>query len=245
MSSFINIDKLKRDPSKIKQCLKIVGNSLVATKDIYIMFPERYLNKNLAYLDRISFVLACYCIVDSSGNYAVTKSPIMQSLKPDNIMSVNIDNTNNSTYVKLDFEKDSIVIPSLDLIQDASLLYGIILEFFIVGNIPWYLNYIDLSELFLESSKYTGNSIGNDPIGLEMLTSAVSKAKDGITLYKDVITKQNDIYTNPPKYVGLDKILSYDDTGSKLIGSYLEQGMTSALVNPEERTSDASELLRS
>ena len=39
--------------------------------------------------------------------------------------------------------------------------------------------------------------------------------------------------------------MAYDNTGSKLIGNYFGDGLTSALIDQETHSSDSSKLLRS
>ena len=39
--------------------------------------------------------------------------------------------------------------------------------------------------------------------------------------------------------------MAYDNTGSKLVGNYFGEGLTSAILEKETHTSDSSKILRS
>lgn len=243
MADTLDIGSLKRDPNKIKRCFKVVGNSTIATEDIRIIFPKRFIDKGLCQLDKITTLIAYYAILDSNDNYAVAIAPVAQSLQPSSISMVNIDKTNSDVYIVLNFFKDDVVIPNNDCVQDASYLFTILDEFFFKGKIPWYLNYEDVSNLLLESKKYTGSNIGSNPIGLEILATLVAKDKNGEP-YKIHIPNHEYIYKHNPKYTGLGDVKSYPDTGAKLIGSRLKDGLTAALIEKETKTSDVSDVLR-
>lgn len=248
MSKYLDTSNLKRDPDKVRKSLKEVNNTIIATDEIRIIFPQRFAKKGMCNLNTITDLACYYCIIDKNDNYAVTTSPIMQSLKPDNVSLLTINksagNDEKYLYVCLTFYKDSTVITNTSLIQNTDIFFGLMQEFFINGNIPWYLNYEDVANVLLESSKYTGNGIGDNPLALEIITSLISKGLDGKRPFKDIIKKRDDIFKVHPHYIGLSDVLSYSDTGSKLIGSNFELGLTSALNADETKSSDATILLR-
>ena len=248
MSKYLDTTTLKRDPAKVKKSLKEVNNAIIATDEVRIIFPQRFTKKSMCNLNTITDLACYYCMIDKNNNYAVTTSPVMQSLKPDNVSLLTINKSSGNDekylYICLTFHKDSTVITNTSLIQNTDIFFGLMQEFFINGNIPWYLNYEDVANSLLESSKYTGNSMGDNPMALEILTSLISKAPDGRKPFKEILKKREDIFKVNPHYIGLSDVMSYSDTGSKLIGSNFELGLTSALNADETKTSDATALLR-
>ena len=243
MADTLDIGSLKRNPEKIKKCFKIVGNSTVATSDIKIIFPKRFIDKGFCKLDKLTTLLAYYAILDTEDNYAITIAPVAQQLQPSSISMLNIGKSEKDVFICLNFYKDDVVIPNNDCVQDASYFFGILDEFFLKGKIPWYMNYEDVSNMILESERYAGSNIGSNPLGLEILATLVAKDKYG-KAYKNSITSANYIFTHNPSYTGLGDVRSYTDTGSKLIGSRLKDGLTSALIEKETKTSDVSSVLR-
>lgn len=247
-SGVLDYTRLKRDPDKIRKCLKKVGDTTVATEDLSIVFPVRFVNKGLCKLDITTELIAYYAILDTKGNYGVTTSPAMQHLKPSNITTTSITRTTGGTeqYIVLKFYKGNVVYTTSSMVKEGSIIFNIVNELFMNGNIPWYFNYEDISSLLLDSKLYTGSDVGSNPVGLEVLTSLVCKSpKNFILPYKDGLKTRDDILKDYPYIQGLNDVLSYDDTGAKLIGSYMDQGLTSALVEKESKSADASDLLRS
>lgn len=248
MSMYLDISRLKRDGKKVSKLLKVSGDSTITTEEISIIFPARFKSIGMYEQGTSISALACYyCIMDKNNNYGVTTSPIIQTLVPSFINTKVISNnstTENDKYIELVFEKGSTVIPNNNLIQNTDIFFSVLQEFFINGNIPFYYNYEDISNVLLETKKYTGNGVGNNPLGIELLTTLICKAPNGRTPYKDFVKNRNDIFKTFPSYVGIGNVLNYSNTGSKLIGNYFEAGITSAIVEPEEKSSDTSVLLR-
>lgn len=243
---YIDISKFKRNPDKIRKLFKTVGDSTVATDNFKVMFPVRFVDKGLCSLDRITKVVGYYAIINESNDYAIVNIPAFQDLKPGKITLATIGGKNNNkdTYIVLSFFKDEVFLVNNSIVKDSNNLFNIVNEFFIKGNVPWYIDYEDLSNMLIETNKYTGVSAANNPLVFEVLTSIIARdsfhPKD---LYKDGLLKNKN--NSRPTYIGLSDIyLSYDDTGSRLVGSYFGQGLTNAIVDPETKTSESSKLLR-
>lgn len=239
----LNYKNFKRNPDKIKQLLKITGNITTALEDLRIIFPQRYINTGLAILDQKIQLLSVYALADEKDNYAVVSAPIMQVLTPANMTDVSIE---GEIYKVMYFTKNNVMIPNNTLIMKDNFFYNLFKEFFMNGSIPWYLNYNDVTKLFLESKKYANSNIGKDPLSFEILTSIITRDPNN----KKVFARQCPLINNVDKtkfsYVGLNnQYFSYDNTGAKLIGSRFGDGITTALVEPEKKTSATSDVLRS
>lgn len=247
MAISLDISKLTRDAEKIKKLFKMVGDTTVCTSDITILFPKRFVNKNLCQLDMVTTVIAYYAIIDFKNNtYAIALAPGFQTMKPSSISLYGLGNKSDekTLYIGLGFKKDDVVILNNTLVKDSGCLFHILSELFINGNIPWYMNYEDVSNLLLESKKYTDTNIGNDPAGLEILTSIIAR-DNRVKPYREYIKSRDEIFSKPPTYVGLNNVMAYDNTGSKLVGNYFGEGLTSAILEKETHTSDSSKILRS
>ena len=234
MAISLDISKLTRDAEKIKKLFKTVGDTTVCTSDITILFPKRFVNKNLCQLDMVN------------NTYAIALAPGFQTMKPSSISLYGLGNKSDekTLYIGLGFKKDDVVILNNTLVKDSGCLFNILSELFINGNIPWYMNYEDVSNLLLESKKYTDTNIGNDPAGLEILTSIIAR-DNRFKPYREYIKSRDEIFSKPPTYVGLNNVMAYDNTGSKLVGNYFGEGLTSAILEKETHTSDSSKILRS
>lgn len=237
------INKLKRNPEKIQSLLKVTGDITTALDNLYVIFPERFIDRKLAFIDSEVKVLMCCAILDDSNNYALINAPIFQTLTPSNISNVKCE---DDTYKLLSFKANTVIIPNNNTILTDNFMYDVFDEFFIKGKIPWYLNYEDVSNVFLESKKYAGSNIGNNPLIFEMLTSIITRLdKDKKIYLRHILTKENKNKIQST-YIGLNNpYYSFDNTGARLIGSRFGAGLNVALVEPETKTSATTEILRS
>lgn len=234
-----DITRLKRNSNKIRNNFKSVNNTTIVTDDMMVMFPTRFINTGLCFLGNIVKVIGIYAIIDYENNYAICNVPIYHNLIPSIISDVEVDGIE---YKLLYFDKDNTFLTNNKLIVSDSFIYNLFQELFIQGKIPWYLNYNDLSNILKESKQYAGNNIGNDSMGMEILTAIVSRApNDKQVYYRQIV----ELVKSDPTYVGLKNIYySFDNTGAKLFGSYFSEGLISALVDKEKKTSTTSEILR-
>ena len=108
------------------------------------------------------------------------------------------------------------------------------------------MNYEDVSNIFLETSKYASSGIGNNPIVIEILTAIIARVKNNKRiLYKDTLKSKADIYSKPPSYIGVSNIhYSYDSTSSRIIGGYFKEGVINSVVDPETKTTRVADNLR-
>ena len=236
-----DITRLKRNSSVIKNKLKVVKDVTLVTDDLQVMFPTRYINSKLCIMGSNIKVIGLYAIIDYNNNYSVVNAPIIQNLLPNNISDVEVEGVE---YKLLNFDKNNVFLPTNKLIVSDNFIYNMFEELFIKGNIPWYVSYEDLSNIFIESKKYTNSNIGNNSMALEILTAIVSRdPSNKKTYYRQILDK---IKNENPSYVGLNNLYySFDNTGAKILGSYFGDGIVAAIVDKEKKTSKTAEILRS
>jgi len=237
----VDISKLKHNPDVIKKKFKTVGDTIICKDDIYVMFPEKFIPKRLAIMGPTIKLVSLYAILDKNYNYATVIAPVYITLTPSNVNDVIV---NGVMYKLLEFSKDSVYCGNRNLVQNDSFMYDLFTELYRLGNIPWYINYKMLSNIFLESKKYANSNIGNDPLAFEILSAIIARdVKDKKVQYRHII---NSIDANKPiSYVGIDdRLYAYDNTVAKIMGSYMEDGLTTAILDPEKETTLLSSLLR-
>lgn len=236
----ISVKGLKRNPEVIKSYFNVKGDITTVTDDIMVIFPERYINRKLATIGNVVTCLSMYAILDGQDNYAITNVPIIQTLTPSTIGDCKI---NGDNYKLLSFDAGSVFLPSNKLIVRDNFIYDIFDEFFVKGKLPWYYNYHDVANMFLESKTYAGSRIGSDPLIFEMLTAIISRLPEDKKVYFRTIAGENNIN---PVYVGLNNVYySFDNTAAKIIGSRMGAGINVALVEPEKKSSATADILRS
>ena len=237
-----DITRLKRNSSVIKNKFKNIKDITVTTDDILVMFPEKFISKKLCDIGADVRVIGIYAIIDYYNNYSIVNAPIMQRLLPNNISDVEV---NGKPYKLLSFDKDSVFLATNKLVVADNFVYNLFEDLFLNGNIPWYLNYKDVVNMFAESKKYANSNIGNDLMAFEILTSIISRSQsDKKVYYRQTLDKVKE--DTMPAYVGPNDIYySYDNTGAKILGNYFGEGLISAIVDKEKETSATAEVLRS
>lgn len=237
MAREFEIKGLKRKPEVFKTIFKVKDNSTLTTAKLYVMFPERYIKIGLAEIS-VDFVktVGIYAILDEKGNYTVVNTPIFHELLPSSTDTVTVDDV---SYVICTFDKDSIFLSSNDLIVMDSFVYDLFNEFYLHGNVPWFFDYEDLPNVFRTSKQYNNIPIGNDIVTWEVLSSVVTRYSSDKTKY------HRQVLDKPYEFIGLNDIrYGYDNTGARIIGGYMKEGLTTSIIDKEKETSDTSKLLR-
>lgn len=236
--------KLRRDPKRVQSALSITaGGQVVTSKPCRIYIPARYAEKQLANIGSEIHILGIYAIVMEGQYYAVSLANAMKRIEPATINTISID---DNEYYEFIFEAGDTVIADVNLVVNDTLPYHINDEIIAKGRIPWFLTYEDLGSLFDSAEKYAGVRLGANDAVLEMIASSIARSeKDPRVYYRQVVKSKEDVEKNPPLFIAFRNI-SYGatNTTAKLMGSYFEASMTSALVNPSEKVEDIEELLR-
>jgi len=239
-----NIKNLKRKPDLIKSCFKVIGNSITLNKSLSVIFPTRYINKHLAHMGDTVNVLGIFAIVDDDDNYAIMNIPAMIELTPNMSNEINI---NDDPYMLLEFDQYDVFSNNTKLLQEDGFIYDLFDDFFIQGNVPWYLDYEDLSNILVLSQKYAGSRIGSNPLGLEILTAIAARISSDKTIFYRTLSKDKEVMKkNKPSYVALQNIYyTFSSTLAKTSGSYYKDGIVSAVVNKEKKKNKLEVILTS
>jgi hypothetical protein len=233
----------KRDKARVNRAFKKAGDSLIALEPLRIHIPERFLERDLAVIEDVSYILGCYAIITEDNYYAPTLVPAMLKTEFDRIGRTVI---NDVGYVELAFDKGSKIVASTNPVVLDNLPHRIYTEFHGKGRIPWYYDKDDLPFVFAQSPKYNGVTLGADPAIWEYVSASLCRDPDDPTRYFRQIPNSKAISkTKEPYFVALRNV-SFGSTNvtSKLGGSYADPGLTSALANPSERPERFESVLR-
>lgn len=233
----MNIDHLERNAEKVFEALAETETSLVATKRCRIYIPEHYIGNFLGSMDESTRILGIYGIVVDDKYYATSRCCAMITIDPS---TTNIVEINGMNYMEFTFEAGDTVIKNLNLVRTATLAFRIYDEFIAKGKVPWYMSDVDMCLLFDSSKEHADVNLGVDSAILEMIASSMIRSKmDKTVFYRHL--QQGD----PHVFVPL-KSVAYGatNTTAKLLGAHFQEGMTSALITPSERSETIEELLR-
>jgi hypothetical protein len=191
--------------------------------------PERYENYELLEFEENNVVT--FGVFDMTINGVLEHGLLLPSilyLTPSNIEKVT--NSEGTVVYDLTFQKNDTFIATTTYVKMDSLVYVAFLEFIQLGKLPKFLNYDQAAFLMARLSKICGLRFDvNHAIVEIMLAHLFRDAKDPNIPYR----RTN--YKDPPKFIPLQQV-SYGATSttSKLLGSYLTDGLRSALVNQND-----------
>lgn len=232
-----DVSKLKRNPDVFSKHLEIKGETTFTNTELKIMFPSRFIKRELAFINNDFIrVIGIYAVLDSNNNYTVIRTPIYHEIQYNNLEYIVVDNVE---YVLVTVFQDTVLLINNNLVVSDKFVYDVFDEFFSNGNIPWYLNYEDVARLFEDGVKFANVKIGNDPFIFELLTSIIARSSSDKTKKYRVNTETG------LAFVGLNDIIyGFNNTGASLIGGYFKDGIVNSIVRKEEESTELVKILR-
>lgn len=237
----MKLSDLTRNASKVKSNLKELSDgSVVSVKGCKIYVPSRFRDKHLAELGNETYVLGIFMMSVDDKFYAVNNVNAMMRIEPSSINDVVLD---GKDYLEFIFEPGDIVFPTTELVQSDKLTYFIFDEIVAKGNVPTYLDYNDLCNVFSTAQKFAGVKLASTPTILHVLIAKVARDPKDHNVYFRQVTNGNDLET--VHYIPLrSSTHGATNTTARLLGSYFSDNITSALVNPSEREENIERILR-
>ena len=239
----MDISTLVREPSRVHAILKELPNGrVVTTVECKIYIPVRYAERKLAYISNEIYILGIYAIVVEDRYYAIS---LLNTMVPIDPTETNVIKINNEGYYEFVFSPGSTVFKTTDLVKADALIYRIYDEFLAMGHIPWFVGYEDLGKIFDSAKEFAGANIGTNPEITQLIASLIARdPKDRTNYYRTVINSPTDLVSNPPIFIPLKSVqYSATNTTTKLGGSYFQQGVISALIDPSTRSESIETLL--
>lgn len=238
----LDISKLIRDKDYVlSQLVKTPDDALVCKRQCYICVPSHYFEMELGQIAENVTVMGVFPFI-IEGRYSVSKVISRVVLTPQDTQVIKI---NDEPYHLFSFEPGSVVVKNINLLKEDTNPYYIYRCFIARGKVPWYIDYDDLLTIFEHTPKYNGVHLGADQSIVALLAATVARDPNNLnSMYRSTLGQSNK--ATRPYYVPLTNVqLSADDTISKILGSYMDDGINSALINPSKQISDLEEVLRS
>jgi len=236
----MDVDGLVRDPAYIHSALVENGDLLLAKKDLVIHIPKHWTEGALGSMESKVNALANYGII-VDGKYACSIACCIMTFTPETVNTITVDEL---PYLEMVFSAGTPIL-TIPVIKTAPLLYEINNEFDNKGKKPWYMNESDLARLFDTAEYHAGAGIGADRAITEMMVaSRMRMPEDRAKYYKEAYTTEKQYAENLPEIIaGRSVGYGATNTSARLLGSYMSEGMTSALVNPTEKLEKVEALL--
>ena len=235
---------LKRDVDKVKAGYKVGSDrSLIATVPSKVIFPERFLEKELASIGARNYVVGAFAHIVEGGYYANFTAVCMVELKPSSIGTFKVG---DETYMEMNFEPGDTVMVAQEAIEDMILPYRIYDEMISKGHWPFYMNYLDRIKLLFSANKLAGVDLLSNHAMLELNAAAISRDPKDVTQYfRHVVKTQADAYETIPLSIPLMSVpRGTTNAVSRLMGSNIKQGLNAELANPTTKLENVEQLLR-
>lgn len=238
----MDLKQYVRDGKRVQSHLKeMADGSVVTTRGCKIYIPSRFRDKHLAEIGNETYILGVFMMTVEDGFYAVNNVNAMIPIEPTSVNNVIIE---NKDYLEFIFEAGDTVFPTTDVVQTNKLVYYIFDEIVAKGNVPVYMDYNDLCNLFKTSQQFAGVRLASTPTIMHMLLSKIARDPKDPSIYFRQVTNGRD--SGKVRYISLRSTThGATNTTARLLGSYFSDNVTSALVNPSERNENVESILRS
>lgn len=227
-----------RDSGKVLGQLKeLADGSIVTQADCVIYMPKRFEEVNLAVIAEEISILGIVAICIGS-NYGVLSVTAMVTITP---AKTNVVKFGDAEYYEFEFAKGDTVLTSTDLIRSGTLPYYIYNEFMAKGRVPWYMSLADMCKIYSTAKTHTNVKVGDNHVIVEMIIATLARNPDNLMEYHRHMAKPSLV----PTFIPFRSVTyGASDTTSKLMGSYFDDGLDSALVNPADEVETVEALLR-
>lgn len=216
--------------TKLNQVI-FIGDKLV------LKIPKRYENNDVLIISDTVQTLGIFKMVINDSLESGIVLPAILTIEPNDISSEVIDGVE---YVIVTLIKNDVFINNIDLIKVPQLAYFIFNEFITLGNMPDFISYNDKAFIFDIIKTCCDFNPGTNHVIYELIFAHLSRASDDLN-----IPYRFTNMTKPEKFIGLGSIsFGPDSTSAKILGSYMNEGINSSLVNQSSKHSELEDLLR-
>lgn len=236
--------KFKHNRAKAMECLREIGDQVVAKKDLKIVFPKRWVERELALVETEIFVYGLFPIIDSeTGEYGhFNVCSFVELGQPYSNTTVVIDGVD---YIELTYREGDLVIVNLVSLKRGDLSFRIFDELLVKAKVPWYVSYDEFIK-FLDTAKdMAGSDLANIYEIIEALVSIVGRDAFDRKKYIRNVAKDKVELNSKVDYVALGNVLySVKGATNKLIGSYFEEALVSNLTEKSTEASPVERVLK-
>lgn len=233
----MDIKNLKRNSEAIRQNFVVMGDKVVTKADCSFLIPYNYLTYKLAKTGERLYIAAVFAVVVGQ-EYGVMNACAQIHITPNETNQIKIL---GEEFIEFKFVKGQSVVETTEIVKNGDLLYEMNKYFYSYGRVPWFMSDTDVAKIFMMHKEYGGLNISPNNIPFEIVTSRICRdPKDKFKYYRHGEMKGN------PIVVPFNSVLfNATNTTAKLLGNYLSDGVTSALLSPSDTVETPELLLRS
>lgn len=240
----MDVRGFKRDPERVLAAVEERDGRLIAKVPLTVHIPRLYAQGNLGSIESLVRCIGYFAIVLDNQYYATIKVTASVGFKP---AEINVIKIYEVDYLELRFGAGEVIMPSLELLRNTTMVFTIYDEIVAKGKTPWYLDYADLGSLFDTAQHHANFNPKADRAILEMMAAARARdSSDRTVYYRTMVKTDQYLQEVEPDVIPLRSVAyGATNTTARLLGAYLGEGMTSSLVNPTDTLEKVEELLLS
>ena len=220
----------KFEYSEKDDCTRFMGDKLI------IRVPEHYTMLGYLVIAEVVHVLGIFPM-NVDGVDCGLQIPGVIDVDPSDIRTETI---NDKKYTILELHRGDRITCTSSVIKNGKLHYEMWKEFIGGGKMPEYLDYDATACLFDDCKKITGKGIDVNHAVIEIVYAHIYRDRDDLTkLYR--LTPM----TKPPVTIKLNQpAYATNSTHARIIGSYAEQGMNTALIHQNAENVEIEDIFR-
>ena len=231
----MDISKLKRNGQVIRDSFVVSGDKVITKQDCSFLVPYNYLNYKLAKTGEQIYIAAVFAIVVGE-TYGVMNACANIQITPSEINQIKIA---GEEFFKFDFVAGQVVTTT-KIVMDSDLLYEMNKYFYTYGRVPWFMSYTDINRVLAMHKEYGGLNISPNNIPFEIVASKICRDPKNKFIYY----RHGDLKGNPIVVPFNSVLFNATNTTAKLLGNYLSDGFTSAILSPSDTPELVETLLR-
>lgn len=237
----MDISKVKRDPQRVHASLLEKDDQLITKTGCTIYIPERYISKGLAIIGTEISILGVYAMFIDDTTYGVSTATSMCTLGEMHIAdSITIDDT---VYLSYKFPAGAVVLKTVELVVNKKIVNAI-MDFFIdFGYTPWFFNYIDLAELFIDTGYWNNMNMGGQ-IVQDIITAHISRDPKNLNeFYRFIIENVKQLDTRPVFIPQRDVGMNTSSNLARVNGSELARATRAMLLSEPTQPQELEDIL--
>lgn len=223
---------------KKKFFLEKDGTVIFTGNELECYIPERYIKANYLHIGETISALGIFAMRINDEVDCGIQLPAIIEIAHSDLYEKTIDDQLFKVCV---LKKNDRFMISTKVMQVEEIGYFIWREFLSGGRLPSFITYEDIATLFDDLGEIAGRGMAGNHGVLEVILSHIFRdSKDLTVKYRHTNMKE------PPARVTLRDV-SYgpSSTSSRILGSYSELGLNSALVNQSAENHEIEDLFRS
>lgn len=226
--------KLTKDKGYFLKHINKVDRMLITDKRIEVVFPKRFIGKELCKIADDVTLVGYFLIVDMEAlKYTVFTLPTIINMgKPEDIDEAV---EHDEEFTVFTYDEGDIFIDNIMSVKQEGFIYSVFSEFITLGKIPFFFDMEILGTIFDNGRKYTGGRIGDNPLPLETLLSVITRSA------KDPLVETRLALKDPIVYKGLSNVhYTIVNNLARITGSYTKMAIGRAMS--EDTDAEATEM---